>query len=167
MIFIYNTHIRQNGRKLTRAVIVILAFIFAFSGCIRNGFEGEGRGDWYLDLCNGYRIDRVNSGQIVVIYNIDQVNSGGSIVLKNFFVTAYQIHEPYICVEGIQTQNPIISEDELNCRTLSYYMIDSDSGNILGPFDTDKAFGDFDTFSNANITAGWIKIGSQKPDGAY
>lgn len=96
-------------------------------------FLGEGRGDWTLNLSGGYAISKINSKEILLIHKNNPEDSGGSIVIPNYFVLAYQQFDSYICLKGICTQERTISEDELEVGVLSYYIVDTNNSDIVGP----------------------------------
>ncbi len=149
------THILQNGRKLLNAAIAMLVLTLFLSSCSAEWWLGDGRGDWYLELINGYCIDKVNSKEIVILNKKNPV--GQRFVVPNYFVTAYQLHEPYICLEGIQTQKLPISEDELNARVLSYYLIDTTNDEVMGPYESCDAFAEHCSSLALEIDDEWIE----------
>ena len=130
------TRIQLNGRMLLKVTVAALALTLFLSACSIDWWVGDGRGDWTLDLYEGYAISKINSKEILFIHKENPNDSGGSIILPNYFVIAYQLHEPYICLEGIHTQEISASEDELNDMVLSYYLIDTTNGEVIGPFES-------------------------------
>ena len=106
------------------------------SGCSAKWWVGEGRGDWILDVCSGYFISKINSREILFVYKEKPDDSGSKIIIPNYFVTAYQIQDPYIFLEGIQTEQITISDDELDGRVLKYYIVNSSDGNVIGPLES-------------------------------
>ena len=151
------THIQQNGRMLLKATIAILVFTLFLCACSADWWVGDGRGDWTLDLYEGYAISKINSNEILLIHKEDPNNSGGSIILPNYFVIAYQLHKPYICLEGIHTQGLSASEDELNDMVLNYYLVDTTSGEEFGPFESYDDFIERCSSLGLNIEDEWIK----------
>ncbi len=131
-----NTKFVQNGIKLNNLLLCICLLSIAFCqiGCEWLSVEGF-RGDWYLDICNDYRLNRVNSKSIK-IEKKDSNKSGKRSGIKNFFVTKYCVVDDVICVEGIQTKEWTISQDELKENKLSYYLIETSSDSISGPFES-------------------------------
>ena len=71
--------------------------------CSLDWWLGDGRGDWTVDLFEGYAVSKINSREIILVHKDDPDATGGSIILPNFFVTAYQLHKPYVCIEGFFT----------------------------------------------------------------
>ena len=124
------THIQQNGRMLLKATIAILVFALLLSGCSVAWWVGDGRGDWTLNLYKGYAICKVNSREILFIHKEDPNDSRGTTILPNYFLTRYQLNEPYICLEGICTQSMAASEEELKNKVLSYYLVDTSNGEV-------------------------------------
>ena len=150
--------IQQNGRMLLKVAIAILVLSLFLSGCFSiDWWVGDGRGDWTLDLYEGYAISKINSREILLVYKEKPSDSGGAIILLNYFVVAYQLHEPYICLKGIRTQEIAASEEELNAKVFSYYLIDASNGEVIGPF---HAYDDFVQHCNSlslEIKDEWIK----------
>lgn len=130
------TRIQLNGRMLLKVTIAVLVLILFLSACSVEWWVGDGRGDWTLDLIEGYGISKINSMEILLIHKENPNDSGGSIILPNYFVIAYQLHEPYIYLEGIHTQGISASEDELSNMVLSYYLVDTTNGEVIGPFES-------------------------------
>ena len=128
--------IQLNGRMLLKVTIAVLVLILFLSACSVEWWVGDGRGDWTLDLIEGYGISKINSMEILLIHKENPNDSGGSIILPNYFVIAYQLHEPYIYLEGIHTQGISASEDELSNMVLSYYLVDTTNGEVIGPFES-------------------------------
>lgn len=151
------THIRQNGRILRKGIIAVMILSSILAGCSADWWVGDGRGDWTLDLCGGYSIDKINSREILVGKE-NSSDSGRSIVISNYFVTAYQLHEPYICLEGIHTQKITISDEELKDRVLSYYLIDATDGEVIGPFESFDEYADCCNSHELEIKNEWLKV---------
>lgn len=128
-----STHIPHRGRMKNRMCAVVV-LIISIVLCACSG----GRGDYYIRLINGYSIDVVNSSQIFLIHSSPN-EVGNRIVLENYFVVSYQICESYILLEGIKTQDIHISNEELNNRVLSYYLINTDDDDVIGPFESYNA----------------------------
>ena len=131
---------RQNGWILCKVTLAVLVLTLFTSGCSADWWVGDGRGDWTLDLNEGYAISKINSNEILLVHKANPNDSGGSIVLPNYFVTAYQLHESYICLEGVRTREISISEDELYDMALSYYLVDTTNDEVLGPFESRDDF---------------------------
>ena len=154
-----NIHTKQSGIKYLSAVVSILVCVLCLAGCASNWSEwlvGDGRGDWTLELFAGYNISKINSREILVGHKENPEDVGNSIVIFNYYVTAYQTYEPYIYLEGIQTQNISISNEELELRELSYYLIDSTSGDIKGPFDSIEDFINFGVSLGLDMDKKWV-----------
>lgn len=150
-------HIQQNGRMLLKVTIAVLAFALLLSGCSADWWVGDGRGDWTLDLYEGYAISKINSNEILLVHKENPNDLGGSIILPNYFVMAYQLHEPYICLEGIHTQEISASEDELNDMVLGYYLVDATNGEIIGPFESYDDFAESCSSLGLEMKDEWIK----------
>lgn len=121
-------------KKVFISLFFILIFLLVLSCGSLEWFFGEGRGDWTLDIANGYCISKINSREVLLIHKDSPGDSGGSIVLPNYFVTSYQQYEQYIFLEGISTQGRTASEEELETGPSVYYVLDSGCAEIEGPF---------------------------------
>lgn len=135
-----HTHIQRHGRLLIKVAVVTLIVIMLLSACSVESWVGDGRGDWTIDLYGGYAISKINSKEILLVYKENPNASGGSIILPNYYVTAYQLCEPYICLEGVCTQEMSASYEELDARILSYYLIDTTDGEVYGPLKSQDSF---------------------------
>lgn len=151
------TRIQLNGRMLLKVTIATLVLILFLSACSVDWWVGDGRGDWTLDLYEGYGISKINSNEILLVHKENPNDSGGSIILPNYFVIAYQLHEPYICLEGIRTQERSVSEDELNDMVLSYYLVDTTNGEVIGPSESHDDFVERCSSLGLEIEDEWIK----------
>ena len=119
---------------------------------------GDGRGDWILDIYGDYAVAKINSYCICLVYREKQ--EGGwehrSFVVPNYFIKAYQVHEPYICLEGIITKSEFISADELKRGELSYYLVDASSGDVIGPYDSYEEYVEHCGDLEIEITDEWL-----------
>lgn len=149
--------IQLNGRMLLKVTVAALVLALFSSACSVNWWVGDGRGDFTLDLYEGYGISKINSKEILLVHKENPNDSGGSIILPNYFVIAYQLHQPYICLEGIHTQGISASEDELNDMVLSYYLVDTTNGELIGPFESRDDFIEHCSSLGLEIENEWIK----------
>ena len=136
---VQHINIPQSGKTMIKVVPVILVLLIFLCSCTTDfsyWLVGDGRGDWTYELFGGYALSKVNSSCIVLGYNDDPDSTGHEFVLPPYFVTAFQLHEPYILLEGIPTEDSFATEEELNERKLAYYIVNSDNHEIMGPFDT-------------------------------
>ena len=117
-----------------RKSLCVLLCIILLTGCSSDWLVGDGRGDWTLELCAGYAVSRINAHEILVGHKNKPDAPGYEIVIPNYFVTAYQIQKPYICFQGIPTQGSCITDEERLNGKLSYYLIDTVSGEVNGPY---------------------------------
>ncbi len=141
--------------------IIVLVLLFAavsvtLSGC-RYLLIFAGRGDYEIELFNGYYITRVNSRCIVLSYKDDPEASGSSAGLDRFFITGYQLYEPYIGLAGIDTHDVYITDEELDLRVTTYYLIDTVQGNVAGPFESIDAYTQYCATLNLDVREGWIQ----------
>ena len=151
------TRIQRNGRMLLKVTVAALVLTLFLSACSVDWWVGDGRGDWTLDLYEGYGISKINSKEILLVHKENPNVTGGTVILPNYFVIAYQLHEPYICLEGIHTQKISVSEDELNDMVLSYYLVDTTNGEVIGPFESHDDFVERCSFLGLEIEDDWIK----------
>lgn len=115
-----------------RIIIVLCIILFVCTiGC--NKLFYRGRGDWEINLVNGYRIDHFNASEIKLC---KKQNKYFEVVIKNYYVTAYSMKEEYVFLEGIQTAGEYITDQEKETRILSYYALDTTDDSVIGPFDT-------------------------------
>lgn len=133
-------NIRPNGRMLLSMVMVTLIFAILMCSCSSYTLVGDGRGDWSHELCGGYYLVKVNSKCISLTYKENSNDSFTEYVLPPFFVTSYQLHKPYICVEGILTEGSFATEKELSEKKVTYYIVNYESNEIIGPFESYDEF---------------------------
>lgn len=151
------TRNQQSGRMFLKLIATSLILVLFLSACSADWWVGDGRGDWTLDLCKGYAISKINSDRILFVHKKNPSDSGGAIVIDNYFVMAYQMYEPYICLEGIRTQKLSASEEELNRMELIYYLVDTTNGEVAGPFETHDDFVEHCSSIGLTVEAEWLK----------
>lgn len=103
----------------------VVMLLFTLTGCD----PGEGRGDWSMDLYSGYDITKVNSRGIVI-------GNNSGYVIQQYFVTGFQAKEPYVCLRGIPIKDTWISDEELKENKKVYYLLNTDTDVVAGPFAT-------------------------------
>jgi hypothetical protein len=155
-------NIRRNGKALFKTIIVALTVMSTLCACSAYWFVGDGRGDWTLDLFDGYVICRVNSYEILLGHKENPADAGGSIIIPNFYISGYQLYKPYICLEGVRTKKMAASDEELNNMQLSYYLIDTTTDEVFGPFTTFDDLVKYGDSIQLEISESWIK--PQKAD---
>ncbi len=145
--------------KVIAVLIAIMLMLTACSDSVLGLLAiSGGQGDWRVELFNGYFIDRVNSKEIVLVYKNDPSSIGYSFVMEdNFFITAYQTEEPYVCLEGIATKERHISDEERASGVLSYYLCDTTDGSIAGPFSSKTEFIEYGNSVGLAVTDAWIQ----------
>ena len=161
MIGTHHTHIRQNGPMCRNVVAMMLAFSLCLSGCSTDFYDwlvGDGRGDWTQNLISGYCLVKVNSRCIEIGYKDHPDDTNSSDVIPCYFITAYQIKEPYIALEGIPTQKFSITDEELETRELNYYLIDTTTGIVNGPYETMDAMIEYCSSLAVDISSAWVKV---------
>lgn len=156
-------HIRtkQNGQMFRKFTVFVVLLSLILSGCSTKSVDGMGRGDWTIPLFNEYAIEKVNSSQIVISLKDSPSYVGASIVISNYFVTSFQLHDPYICLRGIETQSEFISEDELRSRVLVYYLINTNDHKITGPFEVEKDYTDYCSSIPLSLHEYWLPANSK------
>ena len=138
-----HTPTQQNGRiriKLAIVFFMVTFMVIMLGGCSPEWWLGEGRGDWRIDLYAGYSIVKVNSMEIVLTYRENWNNSAGSFVIENYYIMTYQLCDPYICLEGICTQEMMATKEELSNNVPSYCIVNTTNGEIFGPFESYNDF---------------------------
>ena len=151
-------HITRSGKKFLKVFSVILALSFVLSACSYEDLLGAGRGDFTLDLCGGYGIAKINSKSIIFIKRNEKNPDILSDALEeNFFVLGYQMEKPYIFLQGILPRNGLITDAELEARQLSYYVVNSATDEIAGPFRSYDSFAEHCASLSINISDEWIK----------
>ncbi|MBR6825251.1 MAG: hypothetical protein IKM59_01755 [Oscillospiraceae bacterium] len=165
MIGMLLTHIRRNGQMYLKSIALLTCvFVLLFTtGCSFISFmldPGEGRGDWTIELINGYCINRINGSQKVLSSRRNSTDTNGSIVLHRFYITSYQISKHYICLEGISTREAYISEKELEREARDYYLVSTTSHTITGPFESIEAFLEHCSTIDLNIAEVWTEVPS-------
>lgn len=123
--------ILRNGNLLSKGTAIVIILSVILCGC------AGGQGDWSKDLYNGYSITRFNSDTIMLI-NDDQPVTPYAIMC--FYITEYQLHEPYIFLKGIQTKHQAITEEERDNNSITYYIVHTETDEIIGPIDSFDAF---------------------------
>ena len=117
--------------KMKRIVILAVALILAASLC-----ACAGAGDWEIPLTEGYEIVRLNGCQISLVRD-------GKFIIDNFYVTSFQIHEPFVCVKGIKTLNQSATEEEIRARDTVCYLLNTKTEELEGPYENEEEFREY------------------------
>ena len=113
---------------MKRIVVLFSVVILVFALC------SCGATDWDFDLINGYSIYRINSHDV-------KLKDEEGVVISNFFVTSFQIHEPYICIKGIETKEWYgATEEEIRARVTVCYLINTETDELTGPYENEEEF---------------------------
>ncbi|MBR5219016.1 MAG: hypothetical protein IKV89_04725, partial [Clostridia bacterium] len=112
--------------NMKRIVVLFSVVLLLFSLCACGS-------DWSFELINGYSIERINSHSIIL-------KKDGQYVITNFFVTSFQIHEPFVCIKGIKTLNRSATEEEIRARVTVCYLINTETGELTGPYENEEDF---------------------------
>ncbi len=157
-----NVRDRAHGYKVLATILVVMLI---FSGCssawLGLALLGDGQGDWEKEIFGGYSIVRINSREIVLAYKESPSDVGHSFAMENnYFITAYQAQEPYIFLEGIETQEWSISDEERENGVLCYYLCNTTDGEIVGPFTSKAAFTKYCASLEIELADAWIQTES-------
>lgn len=142
------------GKKLKKLFVLVLITVVLLCGC------AMGRGDRYIDLIEGYGIDVVSSKEILVVYKSPEM-VGNEIVIREYYVSAYQIRETTIFLKGIAISGDSISDDDLENCSYTYYLIDSVSHSIIGPFEASTELEAYCLSHEISYTADWVPTRKQ------
>ena len=112
--------------KLLKFVLVLSAISIICGGCNFN--PG-------IELVNGYTIIE-EKGEWCVLNRED----GSACGMPNFYITAYIEHDEYILLKGIPTAYLWIDETEKDSSEREYYIVDTNSDQIYGPFESELQF---------------------------
>ncbi len=143
-------------KKLIKVVIPLMIVSIFLSGC-RFLLVANGRGDWNINLLNGYSISRINAHSIVLSYKEYTEKPGNEIVIDNYFLTAYQIADEYICAEGIPTKEEFASDEELESPVRNYYLVDTTNGDVVGPFMNHADLNSYCDTSGLTLSENWMQ----------
>lgn len=163
MIGMLLTHIRRIGKMYLKSLLLlslVIAMLFS-TGCSLFSFmldPGEGRGDYTIELINGYCINKINNHEKVLSSRKNSISATGSRVLHRFYITSYQICKHYICLEGIPTKESTISDKELEKEMRNYYLVSTTSGAITGPFESMDDFLDHCNNIRLELGAVWTEV---------
>ena len=94
--------------------------------------------DLYYALPNGYFVSRINSKQIAISWDKNWESNPDSMcgvtAIKKYFVKGFCYNERYIGLYGTHTQLDYATDDEIKAGTIHYYLIDTKSRVVYGPF---------------------------------
>ena len=109
----------------------IILCTMILNGCAQ-WFLGDGRGDIKIPLKDEYYIFEVNSTCI----DFCKKSPEGSYhrVIDRYFVTMFYVSDFYICLGGIHTESWSISEQERKHGSTAYYLYNTDTGDLDGPY---------------------------------
>lgn len=147
-------HILPLGKMLV-SFVLICALLCCF-GCTEST-------DLYFSLPNGYAVSRLNGSQIVLIYNDNWENElgqvwDGIIVLPNYYVKGFCYHGSFIGVFGTQTETPSATMQERESGAIQYYLLDSQSSEMWGPFASKAEYDKVCTSMNIPIVDDWYEV---------
>ncbi len=124
---------KQYKIRMLISCCLLIAVLCACSFFQENMIGGI-RGDWDVNLYGEYDLVRVNSHCIEISKKAGE--GGWRTMIPRFFVTGFSIREPYILLEGIQTADGFMTDQEKEARILSYYALNTTDDSVIGPFDT-------------------------------
>ena len=137
-----STHTKQNGTLFLKMISIVLALVVFLCGCTHECVEwflGDGRGDWGLELINGYWILKINSRNVLLSKEHDNT-TGWSTKINGYYVTSYQLNDKYIFTEGFKNEGNSITDEELENPIIYYYIVNTLTDEIFGPFETYRDF---------------------------
>ena len=127
---------KRTGIKLLLIIILLLViFVCVFVSIVVLFTGSSGLSDWsYEDLPNSYEVWRINSQDIVV----GKVSDNDSFEVKiERFVLEFSYNDRFIGVKQFpikQDYNIAIDVKKIDTSNLDYYIIDSNSDTIYGPY---------------------------------
>ncbi len=129
-------------KKTTRKLILCCLLIVVLCACsfFPENMIGNLCGDWDVTIYGDYDLVRVNSHCIEISKKAGE--GGWCMMIPQYFVTGFCIREPYILLEGIQTADDFITDQEKEARIFSYYALDTTDDSVIGPFDTADGISD-------------------------
>lgn len=147
----------RSGKHLPNLAILILIICLAFLGCadqVASVLPGPGKTDWEIQLFDQYYIVRANSSSKKICKTTDTPGLYEN-VLSYFYVTKYYVSEPYICLEGIPTEELFASKNEQSSNIRQYYLLNADDGNLYGPYDTEEALVESSSIKGVDLSIVW------------
>lgn len=140
--------------------MLCLCLLF-FAGC-------KSPTDLYYALPNGYAVTRINGHQIFIIYNKDWENEqgqewDGKIILPNFYVKGFCHNESFIGLFGTHTEASSATDQEIDLGSIQYYLIDTCTNKVLGPYVTQEDFNNACSSCFFGIFDCWYNV-SDYPD---
>ena len=133
------SHKQLNGKRFLKLVV------FTFTACtvcwlcvllVASVLPKPGLSDWELSICDEYYLVRANKNSKKICKATD-TDGLFEDVLSNYYVTRYFVLDSFIYLEGLSTEEIIVSKEELACDNRQYYMLDVRDGNLCGPYDTE------------------------------
>ncbi len=148
--------IKRNGNKVIVSLCLVL-LITVLTGC-------PAVEDWsYNELPNDYTIMRVNSTDV----QFGKTENQQYEKKLERYVIAFSYGERYIGIQRIPIEAPyseVIKVEELDESKVEYYLIDSETDVIYGPWTLDEYNEGLDRFGVLDMCE-WISTYS-RPDGA-
>ena len=138
----------KHAGKKCKYFFCIIAILLMLCGC---------RGDWSIQLINGYSIDRINSREVCLCYKENPNSSRSTCVMYCYYITAYQVQEQYILLEGISTEESAATDKELESEERIYYYIDTVDHTISNPIQSKELLHDCCEELSIPISDLWIE----------
>ena len=152
-----HSHKPRSGKQILSLIILILVACSIFWGCtdqVASVLPGPGRADWEVQLSDQYYIIKANSSSKKLCKTTDTPGLYEN-VLSYFYVTKYCVFEPFICVEGIPTEEIFASEEERTSDKRQYYLLNVQEGTLYGPHDTENTLIESALTNDIELTLVW------------
>ena len=144
---------------MKRIVAFLVVVIFVFLCCSCDVGIGPGMNDWHYILPNEYEIIHISPSDIVCVTR--KPGYSNAFVVERQ-VTEFCFNERYI---GLKRARPLEdSPREFDVANPEYYLVDTMSGDVGGPFDEEMYIMEIDKLQIDNMYK-WIST-SPAPDGA-
>ncbi len=135
--------------------ILILIFGVVFlSGCF-----GPGINDWDFSLPNNYSIWHINSNQIELVLEDSSNDASATPVLEDKFVVGFLYNENYVGVKAVnqsyidsKKSDGLKIKDIVKEEILEYYILDTFTGKIYGPYNVKQFDAELDKLGATNMS---------------
>ena len=125
-----HTLTKPHGKIFLSFLLVLLLLL---SGC-----QFWGTTEMHYAFPNGYFVSRINGRQITIALNkyfeTDPEDLTGVTVIKQFYVKGFCNNERYVGLFGTHTQLHYATDDEIESGAIQYYLIDTETKTIYGPY---------------------------------
>ncbi len=156
----------RSGNAVIKRLMVLLALIL-LTGCLPSEWMEKQfpSRDWYLDLKDDYRLNRLNKYDIWIEKKLEKYR--GIILIDEYSITSYAIGEETIYLKGISTENKKPSEIDRENGEPVYYLIQTSNEMICGPFSSETELKNFCHINRIPETINWVLVTDPPEMGAY